>query len=332
MFEPMNAPRYEPVHEPWSPLAREPFPAASAETRQEIAKGLLSTPAKISPKYFYDERGSRLFERITALPEYYPTRVERGILAASAEAIAAAVGPGSTLIELGAGSCEKAERLCEWLAPRCFVGVDISGDYLEGAVDRLAAHFPGMDAHAVAADFTQGVRLPAGVPAEGRLLFYPGSSIGNFDPPHALALLAQMRALAGEGGGLLIGFDLPKDKAVLEAAYDDAQGVTAQFNLNALVHLNRLIGSNFDTRHWRHRAFFNAQRSRIEMHLEACMPQTVRWRGGQRVFGAGERIHTENSYKYPLDAFRTMLAEAGFSRAQAWTDPRHWFAVVHARP
>ncbi|MGB3450477.1 MAG: L-histidine N(alpha)-methyltransferase [Giesbergeria sp.] len=297
----------------------------------EIIEGLRRTPACISPKYFYDERGSRLFEAITRLPEYYPTRTENAILQASGADIARAIGQGCTLIEPGAGSCAKAAVLCGLIAPRCFVGVDISANYLTGAVQRLGACFPGMDARALGGDITRGIDLPGDLPAAPRLVFYPGSSIGNFDPPGALALLRQMRALAGDDGGLLIGIDLPKEVAVLEAAYDDAQGVTAQFNLNVLAHVNRLIGSDFEANDWQHRAFFNAAESRIEMHLEACTPVVVRWPGGERAFAAGERIHTENSYKYPLAPFCEMLAHAGFARTRAWTDARQWFALVHAQ-
>lgn len=298
----------------------------------EIFEGLCGTPARISPKYFYDERGSQLFDAITRLPEYYPTRTEYAILHAHGAAIARAIGPGCTLIEPGAGSCQKAAVLCEWLAPKGFVGVDISANYLAGAVQRLGERFPGMAVRAVGGDITRGIHLPSDVPADKRLVFYPGSSIGNFDPQHALALLCQMRTLAGDHGGLLIGIDLPKDIKVLEAAYDDAQGVTAAFNLNALAHLNRLIGSDFDLEGWQHCAFFNQEDSRIEMHLQARAPVHVRWSGGGRAFSAGERIHTENSYKYPLDAFCELLAQAGFSRTRVWTDARGWFAVVHAQP
>ncbi len=298
----------------------------------EITEDLLRTPACISPKYFYDERGSRLFEAITELPEYYPTRIERSILEASGAEIALAVGSGCTLIEPGAGSCEKAAVLCELLAPRCFVGVDISADYLAGAVQRLGARFPGIDARALGGDITLGIHLPDDLPEGPRLVFYPGSSIGNFDPAHALALLRQMRLLAGDDGGVLIGIDLPKDVAALEAAYDDEQGVTAEFNRNALSHLNRLIGSDFVEADWIHRAFFNRESSRIEMHLEAAAPVSVRWPGGERAFAAGERIHTENSYKYPVERFCELLADAGFSRCRAWTDPQQWFAVIHAQP
>lgn len=303
----------------------------SAETA-EITKDLLRQPARISPKYFYDERGSRLFDAITELPEYYPTRTENAILQASGAQIAEAIGRGGTLIEPGAGNCEKAAVLCSLLAPECFIGVDISADYLADAVQRLGQRFPGMDARALGGDITRGIALPPDLPAGHRLVFYPGSSIGNFDPAEALALLRQMHMLAGEQGGVLIGIDLPKDQAVLEAAYDDAQGVTAQFNRNVLLHLNRLIGSDFVETDWLHRAFFNQEASRIEMHLQAAVPVTVRWPGGQRDFALGERIHTENSYKYSVSNFRELLAQAGFSRSRVWTDPQQWFAMIHAQP
>jgi len=298
----------------------------------DITDGLRLTPARISPKYFYDQHGSELFEAITQLPEYYPTRTETALMQLHADEIARAVGVGRTLVELGAGNCQKARSLCRLAQPACFVGVDISADFLRSAVQGLREEFPGLDARAVGGDFTQGIDLPDDIPRAGRLVFYPGSSIGNFDPPHALQLLAHMRALVDEDGGLLIGIDLPKDVAVLEAAYDDAAGVTAAFNRNVLTHVNRLVGSDFDIDNWQHRAFFNAQESRIEMHLESIEAVQVRWPGGERMFAPGERIHTENSYKYPLPVFTDMLARAGFGHAQAWTDERGWFAVVHARP
>ena len=298
----------------------------------DIMRGLNQRPASISPKYFYDQHGSQLFEEITRLPEYYPTRTETALMQQHAASIARAVGTGRTLVELGAGNCQKARTLCRLVQPACFVGVDISADFLQAAVQGLRDDFPGLDARAVGGDMTQGVVLPADIPRSGRLVFYPGSSIGNFDPPHALALLAHMRELIDNDGGLLIGIDLPKDVQVLEAAYDDAAGVTAAFNRNVLTHVNRLIGSDFDVEQWQHRAFFNEGESRIEMHLEALADSQVRWPGGGRRFDQGERIHTENSYKYPLPVFIDMLARAGFSQAQAWTDDRSWFAVVHARP
>ncbi|MFY3384980.1 L-histidine N(alpha)-methyltransferase [Paracidovorax sp. MALMAid1276] len=298
----------------------------------DITHGLSQRPASISPKYFYDQQGSRLFEAITRLPEYYPTRTEHALMQQHAGDIARSVGAGRTLIELGAGNCQKARTLCQLVRPACFVGVDISADYLREAVAGLQTDLPWLDARAVGGDMTHGVQLPADIPRAGRLVFYPGSSIGNFDPPHAMELLAHMRELVDDDGGLLIGIDLPKDVQVLEAAYDDAAGVTAEFNRNVLRHVNRLIGSDFDLDQWQHRAFFNPQESRIEMHLEARADSRVRWPGGGRVFEQGERIHTENSYKYPLPVFTAMLERAGFSEAQAWTDERGWFAVVHARP
>ena len=298
----------------------------------DITRGLNQRPARISPKYFYDQHGSRLFEEITRLPEYYPTRTETALMQQHAADIARAVGVGRTLVELGAGNCQKARTLCRLVQPACFVGVDISADFLQAAVQGLRDDFPGLDVRAVGGDMTQGVALPDDIPRTGRLVFYPGSSIGNFDPPHALSLLAHMRELIDDDGGLLIGIDLPKDVDVLEAAYDDAAGVTAAFNRNVLRHVNRLIGSNFDVEQWQHRAFFNQGESRIEMHLEAMADFDVHWPGGGRRFDQGERIHTENSYKYPLRVFTDMLERAGFSQAQAWTDDRGWFAVVHARP
>ncbi len=305
---------------------------ASAQERAEITAGLRDEPAHLSPKYFYDQRGSELFEAITRLPEYYPTRTEHAVLRRHARAIAQAVGQGGVVIEPGAGSCEKARVLCRLLRATHFVGVDISADYLEGAVARLRAALPRLQARAVGGDITAGVALPPGIPEGGRLAFYPGSSIGNFDPPAAEELLRHMHEMVrGEGGGILIGVDLPKDRAVLQAAYDDAAGVTAAFNRNILAHVNRLVGSDFDPARWRHEAFFNTAASRIEMHLAACGPQRVRWPGGGRDFAADERIHTENSYKYPLPTFIAMLERAGFHGAQRWTDERGWYALVHAR-
>lgn len=314
-------------------LARPQPPAgvASAAERGEILAGLMQPQAALSPKYFYDQRGSELFEAITRLPEYYPTRTERALLRRHGHAIAQAVGPARVVIEPGAGNCDKARELCALVRATHFVGVDISADYLRDAIARLRVALPGLHARAVGADITRGVHLPPDVPGARRLVFYPGSSIGNFDPPQALALLRHMRELALDDGGLLIGFDLPKDVAVLEAAYDDAAGVTAAFNRNALAHVNRLVSSDFVPAQWRHRAFFNPHASRIEMHLEAAGPQRVRWPGGGRDFAADERIHTENSYKYPLPDFTALLHEAGFTRTQAWTDDRGWFAMVHAQ-
>lgn len=298
----------------------------------ELVKGLCQTPARISPKYFYDARGSVLFEHITRLPAYYPTRTEQAIMAAYAPEIARAVGANCTLIELGAGNCQKAKSLCKLIDPAHFVAVDISEAFLNEAVAGMRLAFPRMVIDAVAADLTTDIVLPASLSPHRRLLFYPGSSIGNFDPPQAQALLSRMRGLLQDDGALLIGVDLVKDATVLTAAYDDEGGVTAAFNLNVLEHVNRIIGSDFDLNQWKHRAFFNVEQSRIEMHLEAEADLLARWRDGSRRFDQGERIHTENSYKYRVEDFVALLKRAGFSQTQFWTDEQAWFAVVLAQP
>jgi L-histidine Nalpha-methyltransferase len=300
--------------------------------RQEITDRLMQPRPSISSKYFYDAHGSELFEAITKLPEYYLTRTEKLLMQAHGPAIAKSIGAGVSLIELGAGSCIKGRELCRLIDPQQFVGVDISADFLHDAIASMRSEFVNLPIRAVAADMSQSFSLPDDIPRSKRLIFYPGSSIGNFDREHVAHLLRRIRALIDEDGGLLIGFDLPKDVDVLEAAYDDASGVTAAFNRNILVHVNQIIGSDFSVEHWQHRAFFNAAQSRIEMHLEATAPATVRWPGDERQFAAGERIHTENSYKYPLQEFIAMLLATGFSKTTAWTDANQWFAVVHARP
>ncbi|MFT3815583.1 MAG: L-histidine N(alpha)-methyltransferase [Acidovorax sp.] len=307
-----------------------PVPPALQAARADLRRGLLQPQARISPKYLYDARGCALFEQITRLPEYYPTRTEMAILADAERAMAWALQGCEVLIELGAGNCEKVRALCRSLRPRHFVGVDIAGDFLRQAVCKLADEFPGLDARAVEADITGPLKLPPDLPRRGRLLFYPGSSIGNFDPADALAMLQRMHGLLGSDGGLLIGIDLPKPLHWLEPAYDDAQGVTACFNLNVLSHVNSLLGSDFNKDDWAHHAFFNAGHSRIEMHLRARRALTVAWPEGERRFSAGETIHTENSYKYPLPHFQDMLAQAGFGACESWTDERQWFALVHA--
>jgi dimethylhistidine N-methyltransferase len=210
------------------------------------------------------------------------------------------------------------------------VAIDISYDFLREALSRLQQRFPQIEMKGLGLDFSSRLELPREVRAEHRVFFYPGSSIGNFPPDQAIAFLKQLRANAA-GGGLLIGVDLIKDSAVLDAAYDDAIGVTGAFNLNMLRHLNRLMGADFDVRQWRHRGFFNAEESRVEMHLEAREALTVTWAGGHRDFARGERIHTEDSYKYTQAGFVGLLEQAGFSAAQVWTDPARWFAVIHAR-
>jgi len=302
----------------------------SAAVIAEISAGLLAADAQTSPKYLYDSLGSKLFEAICELPEYYPTRTEAAIFALHGADIAADVGPGSVMVDLGAGNCAKAASLFPLLQPAQYVPVDISRDFLLDAVGRLQQRFPHIEMTALGLDFSSGFELPASVGERRRLFFYPGSSIGNFAPHEAIAFLRRLRANAGADGGLLIGVDLIKDSDVLDAAYDDGLGVTAAFNLNMLRHLNHLIGADFDIGQWQHRAFFNAEASRIEMHLEARVPQTVRWPGHERHFARGERIHTEDSYKYTEAGFIGLLEQAGFAAARVWTDAGGWFAVIHA--
>lgn len=297
----------------------------------ELSAGLLAPQAFTSPKYLYDVLGSKLFEAICALSEYYPTRTEAGIFSAYLAEIGEAVGSGVTLIDLGAGNCAKAARLFPTLQPAQYVPVDVSVDFLRDAVAHLRQRFPHLAMTGVGLDFSTELGLPDAVRQDKRLFFYPGSSIGNFTPEESLAFLRRLRAACDTDGGVLIGVDLIKDKAILDAAYNDALGVTAAFNLNLLRHLNQLLGADFDVRDWRHLGFFNTAKSRIEMYLEARTNVTVSWLGAHRCFTQGERIHTENSYKYLPDTFINLLKQAGFADASLWTDARGWFAVIHAR-
>jgi dimethylhistidine N-methyltransferase len=296
---------------------------------QEIIDGLQANPASISPKYFYDELGSSLFQAITHLEEYYPTRVERGIMQSKLSQITQAIASVDVIVELGAGNCEKVRPLLETIAPKQYRALDISADFLETALANLHHDYPAIDMRAIAADITQELSFPD-LQDQRILFFYPGSSIGNFNPPEASRLFSNLARECHGSGGLLIGVDLVKDIHVLERAYNDILGVTAAFNLNALRHLNHLIGSNFAIPGWEHCAFFNQTLDRIEMHLRAKSDQLVSWPGGHRQFFAGEMIHTENSYKYPKATFLKMLQEAGFTQVTAWTDPESNFLVCFA--
>ena len=298
--------------------------------REQLLAGLSAPQAWISSKYFYDSLGSQLFDAITHLPEYYPTRTEAAIFLRHTGEIARTVGGGRVLIDLGAGNCEKAAGLFGALKPAHYVAVDISADYLETALMRLRNRFPDIGMTGVGMDMSEGLSLPDSVADGRRLLFYPGSSIGNFSPGDAAGFLSDVRRQCRQQGGLLIGVDLIKDKTILDAAYDDALGVTAAFNLNALNNVNTVLGSDFDVRDWRHCGFFNQTMSRAEMHVETRLAVDVRWPEGSRRFEAGERIHTENSYKYSLEEFSAMLRRTGFRNVTAWTDQRNWFALFYA--
>jgi len=303
----------------------------SSALRVQVLEGLRQPGASISPKFFYDVLGSRLFEAITDLPEYYPTRTEAAIFAASATAIAAHAGSGCVLIDLGAGNCEKAARLFDSLRPAQYVALDISVEFLRGTLSRLQLQYPDIPMLGLGADLCGAIDLPVSVRRGRRLFFYPGSSIGNFSPVESLGLLQRLRGAAGRGDGVLIGVDLLKDEATLVAAYDDPLGVTAAFNRNVLRNVNRIVGTDFALEDWRHVASFDHQASRIQMHLEACRDVVVRWPGDTRAFAAGERIHTEDSYKYRPEDFAMLLEAAGFEDPVCWTDPLGWFAVFHAR-
>lgn len=310
---------------------------------EELSAGLMSHPAWLAPKYFYDALGSRLFDAITELDEYYPTRTEAAIFQAQTREMARHVPAGAVWFDLGAGSCAKAASLFDVMRPGGYVPIDISVDYLRAAVHALQERHPALPMLGLGLDFSSALELPdearawlSGhcLQAAPRCVFYPGSSIGNFTPVEALALLHQMHALCaggGAGSGLLIGVDRVKDKAVLDLAYDDALGVTAAFNRNLLRHVNRLLGSDFQPARWRHVAFFSEAESRIEMHLQAVGAQTLAWPGGQRTFADGERLHTENSYKWTPEAFEALLQQAGFGEVTHWSDERGWFSVFWAQ-
>lgn len=307
-----------------------PWRQGARNDRLELIAGLLADPARIEPKYFYDSVGCALFEAICELPEYYLTRTERTIFAAHRDAIAAIVGRHRQFVDLGAGDCRKGETWLAALAPRRYIAVDIAASAIEPALARLAAAHPDVEFTGVVTDFSRTVDLGTDLDAGPVTFFYPGSSIGNFTPGQALGILAQVRRLCGRRGGLLIGVDTPKDEARLKAAYDDALGVTAAFNRNVLNHLNAMIGSDFDPGAFGHVAFYNAEESRVEMHLEALTAQSVAIDGHERLFSAGARIHTENSYKYTPEEFAALLRRAGFADVNVWQDEAGDFAVYYA--
>ncbi len=304
--------------------------ATAADPAVELRAGLAAPLATILPKFFYDALGARLFEAICELPEYTLPRDEQAIFVRHTDEFARQIGAGCTLIDLGAGDCAKAERLFEALRPSQYVAVDIAGEFLRAQLASVARRHPHLDIIGVAADFSRGLTLPPEVSARRRVIFYPGSSIGNFSPEEARVFLADIHAQCA-GGHLLLGADLVKDPAEIVAAYDDALGVTAAFNLNVLNVVNRLAGTDFTPSDWRHVALFNPAESRIEMHLEARRPVRVGWPGGERAFAAGARIHTENSYKTTPTALASLLRAAGFASVNLYTDPADRFALALAQ-
>ena len=304
----------------------------SALEREALLAGLFAQPASIPPKYFYDELGCALFGAICELAEYYPTRIEVAIFRERRVDIAQAMGTGKQLVDLGAGDCAKAASWLPCLQPRRYLAVDIAQAPINKALSALAPEFPDIEMLGVVTDFARALDLhddlATGIPVT---FFYPGSSVGNFSPHEALHFLRQVHAhCTVPGSGLLIGVDAKKDKRVLEAAYDDAVGVTAAFNRNVLAHVNRLVGADFQPAAFAHRGLYDDAAGRIEMHLEATAAQQVTIAGRIRKFDAGERIHTENSYKYAPAEFEALLIEAGFARTTLWQDAQKWFSVFYA--
>lgn len=298
-----------------------------ASLREEVLHGLAQDPKAIPPKFFYDARGSSLFDAICELPEYYPTRTEVAILQTYAQEIAELVGPDVVLIELGSGASKKVRLLLDCLRPAAYVGVDISKDFLLESTYRLAADYPWLDVHAACADFSQNLDLSYCPAASKKLVFFPGSSIGNFDRSHALTLLQQLRHTLSPHGGLLIGVDLKKDSKVLHAAYNDAQGVTANFNLNLLKRIQNELSTDLQLDDFTHYAFYNDSLGRVEMHLASRRQQRLRIEDHRFEFRKGETIHTENSYKYSVAEFQALAQRAGYQPQKAWTDPKGLFSV-----
>ena len=305
-------------------------PAADPAFRADVLAGLAAPVRAIPARWLYDQRGSELFERITDLPEYYPTRVEMALLQAHCREVAKIAGTGDAVVEFGSGSSAKTPILLQAVQPSAYVPIDISGDFLRASSAGLQERFPGLPIHPVEADFMRPIILPAAVERSLKLGFFPGSTIGNMVPRTAVDLLRAMKDTLGDGAWLLIGMDRIKDVEILLAAYDDAAGVTAEFNLNLLHRINAELEGTIDVAAFRHQAVWNDPRSRIEMHLEAVRDTAFTIAGEPFSFAAGETIHTENSHKYgPRDA-RLLLLAAGWGVVREWTDADEQFAILLA--
>jgi dimethylhistidine N-methyltransferase len=304
----------------------------------EVIAGL-SQPKKVLPaKYFYDEQGSRLFETITKLPEYYPTRVEINLLRQHKDTIAKLLKDDVWLLEYGSGASLKIRLLLQAIRPNCYVPMDISKDFLLASAESLMEDYPWLNVYAACVDYSQPVHLPADmITSAQKLGFFPGSSIGNFSPQEAQIFLQGVRKTLGKDGAMLIGVDLHKDKPILEAAYNDCQGVTAAFNFNILHHINGVLGTRFNVEHFEHKAIYSEEKSRIEMHLVSTMDQIVHIsdvnnpdsESTQVVFKTGETIHTENSYKYSKAGFTELVEGAGFEVRECWSDDKDYFAMFY---
>ena len=310
-----------------NPITFHDLHPTQADLRAEVLHGLSLPRKRLSPKLFYDAEGSKLFDAICELPEYYPTRTEIAILRKHGVEMAQRLGREALLVELGSGSSLKIRVLLEALRPAVYMPVDISSEHLIASAQALAATFAGLQVHAVCADYSTPFELPLDDHEHPRAAFFPGSSIGNFDPADAKLLLRRVGSILGPEGRLLIGVDLIKDRERLERAYNDAAGVTAAFNMNLLRRINRELAGGFDTACFRHDAFFDVEHSRIEMHLLSTCDQRVEVAGECFDFGEGETIHTESSHKYSIGGFHALAAGAGFQAEQVWTDPEQLFSV-----
>ena len=313
------------------PRALKDLTPESRHLLDELTAGLKETPKRIPPKYFYDDRGSKLFDRICELPEYYPTRTELAIMSEHVDAMADAIGPQAALFEFGSGTSEKTRRLLRALKdPVAYVPVEIARSHLIAAAHRLAEEFPALEVLPVCADFTQPFTLPHPTRTPARwVAYFPGSTIGNFELDEARRLLQLMGEETGPGGGALIGVDLRKDASILVPAYDDAQGVTEAFNKNLLVRLNREFDADFDLDQFRHRAIWNPDDGRMEMYLESLVEQEATLGEEVLQFERGEWILTEYSHKYRLEDFAALAGEAGWRVARVWTDADELFSVQY---
>ena len=302
-------------------------PASNFEL--EVLAGLRATPKVLPPKFFYDEVGSGLFDAICRTPEYYPTRTESAIIRDNVDAIARCLGRGCLLVEPGSGNSAKVRDLLAALEPHSYMPMDISKAFLQKEACKLAGEFPWLDVYAVCSDFTVSMDIPIYPEGVHRVAFFPGSSIGNFEPEEAAAFMSNIRSMVGDSGGLLIGVDMKKDMGTLNAAYNDAAGITAAFNLNLLTRINRELGAGFDLEAFAHHAFYNEDAGRIEMHLKSLKDQTVSVAGQNVHFHAGETIHTENSYKYTQAEFTALAVAAGFKLDACWQDKDSLFSLFY---